>query len=79
MKSAAQVEDDLMNLPPAERAHLAMVAWASLEGDAVFAASAGFDHEGVALATERDAQMSAGTVETLSHNEFIERTGGGRR
>jgi len=79
MKSTAQVEDDLMNLPPAERARLAMAAWASLEGDVAFAASVSFDPEGIALAIERDAQMSAGAVEALSLAEFIERTGGGRR
>ncbi|MBI2396627.1 MAG: hypothetical protein HYV17_02450 [Xanthomonadales bacterium] len=79
MKSTAEVEDDLMNLPAAERARLAMAAWASLEGDSAFAASVSFDPEGVVLAIERDAQMNAGSAQTLSRDEFLDRTGGGRR
>ncbi|HRG15450.1 MAG TPA: addiction module protein [Pseudomonadota bacterium] len=78
MKSAAEVEIDLMNLPAAERARLVMSVWESLEGDSNFAASRGFDPEGIALAVERDAELEAGAAEALSYEAFIERTGGRR-
>ena len=78
MKSAAEVEIDLMSLPAADRARLAMSVWESLEGDSNFAANRGFDPEGIALAVERDAELAAGAAEVLTYEEFIQRTGGRR-
>lgn len=78
MKSAAEIEIDLMNLPATERARLVMSVWESLEGDSNFAANRDFDPEGIALAVERDAELSAGTAEVLTYEAFIKRTGGRR-
>ena len=76
MKSVAQIEDDIMALPPGERARLAVVAWESLVGDAAFVASRSFDPEGVALAVRRDEQIRDGASRALTLAEFIAHTGG---
>jgi len=79
MKSSAQIESDILSLPPTERARLAMAAWESLESDAAFAASRSLDPEGVALAIERDMQLNSGTVDSLTLDQFKDRTGVNRR
>ncbi|MDR3416143.1 MAG: addiction module protein [Nevskia sp.] len=76
MKSAAQLEKDVLRLPPAERAHLALAAWESLEADPALAADPALDPEGVALALERDRQIDSGLRNALTHEEFRERTRG---
>ena len=76
MKSAAQLEKEVLSLPPEERAHLALAAWESLEDDPAFAADRTLDPEGVALALERDAEIEAGSVKPLSSAEFRQRTAG---
>jgi len=76
MKSAAQIEKAVLSLPPAQRAELVLAAWASLESDPLFAASPAFDPEGLALAVARDRELDEGTVQPLSHEEFLARTGG---
>ena len=76
MKSAAQLEKAVLSLPPAERAHLALAAWESLESDPSFAADPAFDPEGIALAKARDREIESGVVKPLTHEEFLARTGG---
>jgi Putative addiction module component len=79
MKSTAQLEKEVLSLPPEERAHLALAAWESLEADPVFAADPMLDPEGVALALERDAEIESGSAKPLSHAEFRQRTAGAKR
>jgi len=74
MKSAAKLEQEVLSLPPADRAHLALAAWESLVSDPAFAADRGLDREGVRLAAERDAQITSGEVAPLTHEEFLRRT-----
>jgi hypothetical protein len=62
MKSTAELEKEVLSLPPEERAHLALVAWESLEADPAFAADRTFDPEDVALALERDAEIETGSA-----------------
>ncbi len=78
MKTAAQVEIDIMHLSATERARLAMVAWDSIEDDATFAASHSLDPEGIALAIERDNQMNVSDADSLTLDQFKDRTGGSR-
>jgi hypothetical protein len=47
MKSTAQLEKEVLSLPPEERAHLALAAWESLEADPAFASDRTLDPEGV--------------------------------
>lgn len=76
MKSTRQLEEAVLNLPAAERAHLALAAWESLEHDPAFWADAGFDPEGIALALERDREMESGSLEPLPHETFRRLTSG---
>jgi len=71
MKSTAQLEKEVLSLPPEERAHLALAAWESLEADPAFAVDRTLDPEGVALALERDAEIESGSAKPLSHAEFF--------
>ena len=79
MKSAAQLEKDILSLPPAERAHLALTAWESLEDDPAFAADRSLDPEGIAIALQRNGQIDSGLVTPLTRGEFIQRTGGTKK
>jgi hypothetical protein len=79
MKSAAQLEKAVLSLPPAERAHLALAAWESLESDPSFAANPAFDPEGIALAQARDREIESGAAQPLTHEEFLARTGGAKK
>jgi hypothetical protein len=79
MKSAAQLEKEVLSLPAEERARLALAAWESLEADPAFAADRTLDPEGVALALERDAEIETGSVKPLSPVEFRQRTAGPKR
>jgi hypothetical protein len=71
MRSVARIKQELLQLPAAERAELALEAWASLEADP------DFDPEGVELAIRRKQEMESGVVAPLSLEEFMKRTGGG--
>jgi hypothetical protein len=79
MKSTAQLEKEVLSLPPEERAHLALAAWESLEADPAFAVDRTLDPEGVALALERDAEIESGAAKPLSHAEFRQRTAGAKK
>jgi len=76
MTDTTQLERVLLNLPALERERLALAAWESLEHDAEFTAGRGTDPEGVALALARDAEIESGSVEPLTHEQFLQRTGG---
>lgn len=79
MNSTEQLERAVLKLPPAERAHLALAAWESLEADPAFAADPAFDPEGIALARARDSEIESGSVTLLTHEEFRRFTGGEKK
>ncbi len=70
MLSVAQLEQEVLALPPQAREQLALAAWESLENDLV-------DPEGLAIALQRDAEMESGLVKPVSHEEFMRRTSQG--
>ena len=76
MENSAQLEEAVLKLSPAEREHLALAAWESLESDPALAADRAIDPEGIKLALERDAEIASGTVKTISHSDFLRRTSG---
>ena len=76
MKNTAQLEQDLLSLPPAERARLVLAVWESLESDTAFAADRSLDSEGVQLAMDRDREIETGLVKPLTQDEFRQRTSG---
>lgn len=76
MSHATDLEKAVLNLSPAERAALALLAWESLEADAAFAVDVGFDAEGLAQALGRDYEIESGTVQPLTHEEFRRRASG---
>lgn len=71
---AAQLEREVLALPPAERARLVLAAWESLVADPAFAADSTFDPEGLDIAAARDKDIESGAVAAISHNEFLRRT-----
>ncbi|MDB5986323.1 MAG: hypothetical protein JWR16_1376 [Nevskia sp.] len=77
MGDTAQLEKAVLSLPPAEREHLALAAWESLEADPALLADRAIDPDGVALALQRDAGIESGSAEPISHAEFLRRTSGG--
>lgn len=79
MKNASQLEKAVLSLPPSERADVALAAWESLESDPSFAANPAFDPEGINLALARDQEIESGAIDPLTHEEFLERTGGAKK
>jgi hypothetical protein len=77
MSDTAQLEKAVLNLPPSERADLALLAWESLAADPAFAADPNLDPAGIEVAMERDREIESGAVQPLSHEEFRRRTSGG--
>ncbi len=71
---AAQLEHEVLALPPAERARLVLVAWESLVADHAFAADRTLDPEGLKIAAARDQDIESGKVKPISHEEFLRRT-----
>ena len=71
---AAQLEREVLALPPAERANLVLSAWESLVADPAFAADRTLDPEGLKGATARDQDIESGKVKPISHEEFLRRT-----
>lgn len=71
---AAQLEREVLALPLAERAHLALSAWESLIADPAFATDRTLDPEGLKVASARDQDIESGKVKPISHNEFLRRT-----
>lgn len=58
---------------------MALAAWESLESDPSFAANPAFDPEGINLALARDQEIESGAIDPLTHEEFLERTGGAKK
>lgn len=71
---AAQLEREILALPPSERAQLALAAWESLVADQAFAADRTLDPEGLKLASARNQEIETGKVAPISHEDFVQRT-----
>ena len=75
MASIAEIEKELLQLTPAERARVALAAWESLAQDPEAAADPDLDPHGLELARARDNDLDSGTT-PLGIEEFRRRTGG---
>ena len=75
MASIIELEKELLQLSPAERARIALAAWESLAQDPDAAADPDLDPHGLDLAEARDQQLNLGTS-PLGIEEFRRRTGG---
>lgn len=75
MATIAEIEKELLQLSPSERARVAIAAWESLASDPLAAADPDLDPKGVELAQTRDADLDSGTS-PLGSEEFRRRTGG---
>ena len=67
-----QIAPEALRLPPRERALLAASLWESI-GDPDLAVDGLSDDEAVELAIQRDAEIEAGTVVPLTHQELMQR------
>lgn len=68
--SIAELEREVLNLPPQERERLACAVWESLEGVSAV------DPEGIEIALCRDKELESGAVAAINHSEFLRRTRG---
>ena len=75
MDTTAEIERQLLGLPPADRARLAMKAWESLVDDLGAASDPAIDAGGLTLSRDRDAELERGAVASINHAEFRRRTG----
>ena len=77
MNTIAELEKEVLTLPPADRERLVTAAWESLVSDPGALSDPGIDPEGIDIALQRDADLESGAIQALSHDEFMSRTGGG--
>lgn len=70
MQSIGNLEQQILGLSSAERRHIALTLWESLEDDPAVVDSPDFDPEGIKLATERDQEIESGAVRAIDHTEF---------
>lgn len=75
MNTTAELEQQLLGLPPADRARLVLKAWESLVDDLEVASDPTIDTEGISIAMERDAELERSTVTPMDDAEFRRRTG----
>jgi putative addiction module component (TIGR02574 family) len=68
MSTLAQLEKEVLNLPPEERERLVLAAWESI-GD-----GCPLDSESIEIARRRDQEIESGVVKAISHDEFMRRT-----
>jgi len=76
MSNVAKLEQELLALSPAEREALALKAWESLGDGSDPAVVASLDPEGLEIARRRDKEISEGSEEPISHEQFLRRTSG---
>ena len=74
MNTTADLERQLLGLPPADRARLLIRAWESLVDDPAVAADPEIDPQGLRVALERDADLKNGRAESINDAEFRRRT-----
>ena len=75
MNTTVDLENQLLGLPPADRARLLFRAWESLADDLAVAADPEVDPDGLKLALDRDAELTNGLSEAIDDAEFRRRTG----
>jgi putative addiction module component (TIGR02574 family) len=68
--TAAELANQIMALPAADRAAIAQKVWESIEDEHV-PISPESDAEAIALARQRDAELSAGKVQERSHEDTM--------
>jgi hypothetical protein len=78
MSDLSKLQKDLLRLPANEREELALSAWNSLGRGSDPAINAQLDPQGIELAMERDQQLDSGSVNSISHTEFLRRTRRGK-
>lgn len=76
MSTVLELEKEILALPAAERERLAAMVWESLSADPQGLSDRKIDPEGLELAAQRDSEIESGGVQTISHDEFVRRTGG---
>lgn len=74
MKSLAELEKEILELPHDERQRLAFVVWSSLEEHEL--AEGLNDPQGLATAQERDKEIDNGHTQPLQDSDFRRLTGG---
>ena len=74
MSTTADLERQLLGLPPADRAKLLIRAWEGLVDDPAVAADPEIDPQGLKVALERDADLKNGRTESIDDTEFRRRT-----
>lgn len=72
-----ELEKEVLALPPTEREQLATAAWESLVTDPNALGDPRIDPEGIDIALARDAELESGSIQAISHVDFMKRTGGG--
>ena len=75
MNTTADLEQQLLGLPPADRARLLLRAWESLADDPEVATDPTVDPKGLKVAIERDIELSSGAIQPIDDLEFRRRTG----
>jgi hypothetical protein len=75
MATTADLEQQILGLPPADRARLILKAWESLADDTLTAADPAVDPESVEMARERDHELTVGAARVIDDAEFRRRTG----
>ena len=73
MSNVTRLEKEILALPPEERERLALAAWESLETQSDNPDTLP-DQEGITLAQQRDTELQSGSVQPLTHSEFLRRT-----
>jgi len=69
-----RLEREVLALPAAQRARLALVAWESLVAEPAFSACRMIDAEGLNVAAARDKEIESGNARPISQEEFLRRT-----
>ena len=75
MNTTADLEQQLLGLPPADRARLLLRAWESLVDETDVATDPSVDSKGLKIAIERDIELTSGAVQRIDDLEFRRRTG----
>jgi len=73
MSNVTRLEKEILALPPKERERLALAAWESLDTQSDNPDTLP-DQEGITLAQQRDTELQSGSVQPLTHSEFLRRT-----
>lgn len=68
MPTFAELEKEVLNLPPEEREMMALAVWESI-GEASF-----IDPKTLKIAHQRDQEIESGAVRAISHEEFMQCT-----